>query len=211
MPSADLVRIAEELSGMLRAEAQRRQGFRDSLMPEEKAEFINGVAVFHSPATLRHTIARQNLTTLLRSWIIPRRLGTILDEKALCGFQRNDYEPDIVYFAAERAMQFSPDQKLFPVPDLIVEVLSPSTQANDRGVKFDDYARSGVREYWIVDPAAEKVEIYMQVKETFERIETGPPSRLRSHLLKGLEFNTGAIFNPEAALSEGTRLARLEP
>src|SRR5690242_13197521 len=207
MPSVDLDRIAEELNGMLRAESQRRQSFRQSLRPEEKAEFINGVAVFHSPATLRHTLARQNLTALLRSWVIARRLGTVLDEKALCAFRRNDYEPDIACFSAEQAAQFSPDQRLFPVPALIVEVLSPSTQANDRGVKFDDYARSGVREYWLVDPSAETVEIYVGVNGAFERLETGSGGRLQSRLLEGLEFDPRAPFDSETALREAGRLA----
>lgn len=206
MPSADLDRIAEELNGMLRAESQRRQRFRESLQPEEKAEFINGVAVFHSPATLRHTLARQNLTAILRSWIIPRKLGTVLDEKALCAFRRNDYEPDIAYFSAGQAAQFSPDQRLFPVPALIVEVLSPSTEANDRGVKFDDYARSGVRDYWLVDPGTETVEIYAGTNGAFEQIETGSAGRLRSCLLEGLEFDLRAAFDPETALREATRL-----
>lgn len=208
MPSADLDRIAEELNAMLHAESQRRQSFRQSLRPEEKAEFINGVAVFHSPATLRHTIARQNLTAILRSWTIPRRLGIVLDEKALCAFRRNDYEPDIVYFSAEQAAQFSPDQRLFPVPTLIVEVLSPSTEANDRGVKFDDYARSGVREYWLVDPSAETVEIYTGANGAFERMESGAAGRLQSRLLDGLAFDLRATFDPETALLEAARLVR---
>jgi Uma2 family endonuclease len=208
MASADLDRIAEELNGMLRAESQRRQRFRQALRPEEKAEFINGVAVFHSPATLRHTIARQNLTAVLRSWIIPRRLGTVLDEKALCAFRRNDYEPDIACFSAEQTAQFNPDQRLLPVPALIVEVLSPSTEANDRGVKFDDYARSGVCEYWLVDPNAETVEIYVGANGAFERMESGATGRLRSRVLDGLEFDLRAAFDPESALLEAARLVR---
>ena len=206
MPSADLDRIAEELNGMLRTESQRRQRFRQSLRPEEKAEFINGVVVFHSPATLRHTIARQNLTAILRGWIIPRQLGAVLDEKALCAFRRNDYEPDIACFSAGQTAQFTPDQRLFPVPALIVEVLSPSTETNDRGVKFDDYARSGVREYWLVDPSAETVEVYAGANGAFERVETGSAGRVRSRLLEGLEFDLRAIFDPETALREAARL-----
>ena len=41
---------------------------------------------------------------------------------------------------------------LFPAPDFAVEVLSPSTQKNNRGIKFDDYALHNVSEYWIIDP-----------------------------------------------------------
>lgn len=45
-------------------------------------------------------------------------------------------------------------------PDLVVEVLSPSTTSRDRGYKKDLYARCGVREYWIVSPSEKSVEVY---------------------------------------------------
>ena len=45
-------------------------------------------------------------------------------------------------------------------PDLVIEILSPSTRGNDRLVKFDLYERAGVREYWIVDPDARAVQVY---------------------------------------------------
>lgn len=46
-------------------------------------------------------------------------------------------------------------------PDLIVEVLLPSTAKNDRGYKKDLYEQSGVKEYWIVDPAMRSIEAYL--------------------------------------------------
>jgi len=49
----------------------------------------------------------------------------------------------------------------FPIPDLAVEVLSDSTAARDRGVKFEDYAAHGVAEYWIVDPEQAILEQYL--------------------------------------------------
>ncbi len=60
--------------------------------------------------------------------------------------------PDICYFMAEKASQFSEDQVLFPAPDLVVAVLSESTKSNDRGIKFKDYEAHGIVEYWLVDP-----------------------------------------------------------
>lgn len=45
-------------------------------------------------------------------------------------------------------------------PDLIVEILSPSTQRHDRLVKYDLYQRAGVREYWVVDPASRTVSVH---------------------------------------------------
>ena len=47
-------------------------------------------------------------------------------------------------------------------PDLVVEVLSPSTMMNDRGPKMRHYAAAGVKEYWLVSPLARSVEVYLQ-------------------------------------------------
>ena len=156
----DLPRLAEKISAVLRVEKTRREGFREALQPDQKAEFINGVVVYHSPASLQNLLARKHLAQLLSLYATKHDRGLVLDEKALCAFSRNDYEPDVVFFAQPRPQAFTADQMEFPVPDLVVEVLSPSTQANDRGVKFDDYERSGVREYWIVDPKGKAVEVY---------------------------------------------------
>ncbi len=46
-------------------------------------------------------------------------------------------------------------------PDLVVEVLSPSTAKHDRGYKKDLYERSGVRDYWIVEPNMRSIEVYL--------------------------------------------------
>lgn len=45
-------------------------------------------------------------------------------------------------------------------PDLVVEILSPSTAHRDRGIKLDLYERSGVRQYWIVDPDRDVVDVW---------------------------------------------------
>jgi len=49
----------------------------------------------------------------------------------------------------------------FPSPDLIVEILSDSTEKIDRGIKFEDYAQHGIKEYWIIDAEKQLVEQYV--------------------------------------------------
>ncbi|HEY0793267.1 MAG TPA: Uma2 family endonuclease [Chthoniobacterales bacterium] len=134
--------------------------------------------------------------------------GLVLDEKALCAFSRNDYEPDVVFFSQARAQTFTSGQVEFPVPDLVVEVLSPSTQANDRGVKFDDYERSGVREYWIVDPTAKAKEVYDARDGRFELRIKGTSGFLESVVLGGFQVELAAIFDPVKAQAEAVRLTQ---
>jgi Uma2 family endonuclease len=68
-------------------------------------------------------------------------------------------QPDVLYFCGDRAHLVDLNRVIRDAPDLCVEVLSPSTVATDRGKKMQMFARYGVREYWIVDPAAETLEV----------------------------------------------------
>lgn len=114
---------------------------------DSKAEFINGEIVVHSPALHKHNSAVMLLGTLLNVFVSARELGIVLVEKALVELTRNSYEPDICYFGPAKAATIQPDQLYYPAPDLVVEVLSKSTQKNDREVKFEDYAAHNVAEY----------------------------------------------------------------
>ena len=157
-PDAKLV--IERAQAILADEAQRRKAFREWLRDDIKAEFINGEVIMHSPVKRRHLDASSNLMTLLRVYVHLHDLGAVDAEKALIGLTRNDYEPDICFWNSETASSFEDDQMEHPAPDLIVEILSKSTTGRDRGIKFEDYAAHGVREYWIIDPVRKSVEQY---------------------------------------------------
>lgn len=161
LASPTLPRMVERLQQALADEAERRARFFDDLSPSDKAEFINGETITPSPARSRHSIAVGRLSRLLSTYVDLHDLGVVHTEKALVSLTRNDYEPDVCFFGREKAAGITPDTLRFPAPDLAVEVLSPSTEARDRGVKFEDYAAHGVAEYWIVDPDAETVEQYV--------------------------------------------------
>jgi Uma2 family endonuclease len=101
----------------------------------------------------------------MNAYVSWRQLGFVGYEKILIRLSRNDFEPDICFFRKEVADTFSDKTMFFPAPDLVVEILSKSTEKNDRGVKFEDYAYHGVKEYWIVDPDTETVEQYLLDEE----------------------------------------------
>jgi Uma2 family endonuclease len=73
-----------------------------------------------------------------------------------------DLEPDIFWISPDNDHCFlAPDGRYWHgAPDLIVEILPPSTAYRDRGVKFEIYEKHGVREYWLVDPEAKFLEVY---------------------------------------------------
>lgn len=188
---------AQRIDAVLEQEAQRRQAFYAQIQEGEKVEFINGEVIVHSPVKLRHTAANKRLLVLLDAHVQRHDLGFVGMEKMMISLTRNDYEPDICFFDKAKADQFTPDQMRFPAPDFIVEVLSESTQANDRGVKFDDYAAHGVGEYWLIDPETETAEQYRLQGHSYELIMKAKTGLLESFVVAGFTIPVRAIFDPQ--------------
>ena len=194
--SPRLPEIAEALQVRLRDEAARRSRFYAEMTDAEKVEFIGGEIVMHSPARNMHLIVRMHIARLLSILVDSAGLGVVRDEKCLCVFPRNDYEPDVVFFGRSKAATLQPDTMKFSVPDLAVEVLSDSTERRDRGMKFDDYEAHGVAEYWIVDPKAGAVEQYLVREGRFELKLKSDSGELTSPTLGGLTLPLKAFFDP---------------
>ena len=193
--SPRLPEAMRRLQAAARAEAKKRRYFYDVVTEQQKAEFINGEIIVHSPVKLRHAIASENLFTLLKMFVRKHNLGGVFHEKILIVLNRNDYEPDICFFGQAKASAFTPNQSKFPAPDLIMEVLSDSTEALDRGIKFEDYAAHGVAEYWIVDPVAETIEQNLLQEGVYRlavKVKTGT---IASTVVTGFEIPVRAVFD----------------
>lgn len=186
---------AQRIEDVLADERAARRRFYASITEGEKVEFINGEIVYHSPVRLEHNRAGQLLLLLLSTYVRVHHLGYVGYEKIMISLSRNDYEPALCYFRKEIADQFEPRQMHFPAPDFVVEILSESTAANDRRVKFEDYAAHGVTEYWIIDPAAEVVEQYALSGEAYELIVKVNNGLVQSRALPGFDVPVRAIFD----------------
>ncbi|HXO29295.1 MAG TPA: Uma2 family endonuclease [Thermoanaerobaculia bacterium] len=110
-------------------------------------------------------------------------------------------EPDLLYVSRECEQRQMTEDYLEGAPDLVVEILSPSTKRFDQGVKHRLYERFGVSEYWIVDPEQESVSVYRQeddrlqlTEELFRRGGTSVPV-LSTPLLPGLAIPLDKIFD----------------
>lgn len=190
--------ILKRVQDALDDEAERRKDFYDWIKEDQKAEFINGEIVMHSPVKRNHLNAVGNLFTLLRIYVVSRNLGQVDSEKALISLTRNDYEPDICFWGKGKTALFHPDQMQHPAPDFVVEVLSRGTEQRDRGIKFKDYAAHGVQEYWLIDPVKETVEKYLLDTETMEYGEpvfVHPRQVVDSTVIEGFVIPVRAIFD----------------
>lgn len=196
LESPQLVLYYEQIRDLLADEQKRRAEFYAQIDEDRKVEFINGAMIFQSPVKLRHNEAGRHLLVLMSVFINRRQLGLVGFEKLLISLTRNDYEPDICFFTRERAAEFSPDQMQFPAPDFVAEVLSPSTEAIDRGIKFTDYAAHGVGEYWIIDPDAQTVEQYVLHTGTYSLLTKARSGEIVSSAVPGFSIPIRAIFDP---------------
>ncbi len=104
------------------------------------------------------------------------------------------YQPDLLVVLREHADRLR-ETHVEGAPDLVVEVLSPSTAHLDLWQKRYDYAQAGVREYWIADPDTRRVELYVLEGDRLALAETAQGGgRLRSRLVPDLEVDLGALF-----------------
>ena len=131
-------------------------------MPDDgrRYEILDGeVAVTATPA-LPHQVIVGNLYWVLRGYVQLRGLGQVyLSPVTVILANTTVVEPDLVYVDGARAGLVS-DRGIRGAPTLAIEVLSPSTSHNDRGPKFQLYARYGVPYYWIADTGARVLEGY---------------------------------------------------
>jgi Uma2 family endonuclease len=203
LAAPDLPILIGKAQRILDREGKKRDLFRDKILPHEKGEFINGEIIMHSPARHSHNHVSSLVNRILGTYVSSHSLGFLLYEKVLCGFSRNDYEPDLVWFGPEKAATLKADTVVYPIPDLIIEIVSPSTEARDRGVKFEDYAAHGVKEYWIIDADARTIEQFLLPEggEVYQLAEKLAHGDIKPASFPGLAIPLAALFEDAANLA----------
>jgi Uma2 family endonuclease len=192
--SLDLPDLLRELNARWEAEQAKRHTFWAEVDENVKAEFINGEIIYHSPVYGRHWMASSNIIRYLLPFVYDHQLGKVAVEKVMVRLTRNDYEPDICFWAKEKAQTFEEKQSAFPPPDFIVEILSDSTRERDYGVKMTDYALHGVREYWIVDTENQTIEQYVLKEKEYELLLKTRQGSLTSVAIAGFTLPVESVF-----------------
>jgi Uma2 family endonuclease len=161
------------------------------LLPNDgkRYEIIDG-ELFVSPSPVEvHQRFVTNLAILLGTFVKNHRLGELYVAPFDVVFSQFDVvEPDLLYVSKERASVVGP-ANVQGAPDLVVEVLSESTEKADRATKLKLYARFGVKEYWILDPGACSAEIYRSQEAGLDLVEKlAPDDKLTSPLFPGFSL-----------------------
>ena len=132
-------------------------------MPDDgnRYEFIGGRLYVTPAPVIRHHRVSERLQSALRRVLEARGHGEVFYAPVLVEFPGTSdrVQPDILFVSSERRGIIG-EKAVLGAPDLVVEILSPSTAHRDRGIKLDLYARRGVREYWIVDPNEDVVDAW---------------------------------------------------
>lgn len=133
------------------------------LMPEDgnRYEAIGGELHVTPPPRVPHQEIARNLVAALLPLLQEPGHGQLFFAPVGVEFPdtREGVQPDILFVSSER-IEIIQEDWLRGAPDLVIEILSPSTAARDRTIKRKLYARQGVTEYWIVDPASRTVEVW---------------------------------------------------
>jgi Uma2 family endonuclease len=132
------------------------------VLPQDfnRHEIIEGDHVVTPSPTTRHQGVLAKLTSLLIVHVETHGLGVVLPAPMDVLLARTSVvQPDLLFVSRER-LSIIKEANIQGAPDLVVEVLSPSTAAIDRGGKMALYARYGVPHYWILDARHLSLETY---------------------------------------------------
>jgi len=128
------------------------------------------------------------------------RIGTGSECKLLLPALQSERHPDVAVYRTPRPAV--PNFWSVWVPEIVVEVVSPSSEERDYGEKREEYLAFGVREYWIFDYERREMVVLRQSAGEWNERTIRPPKVYRTRLLPGLEFSCAAVFE-EADREEG--------
>jgi len=159
-------------------------------------ELIHGEARLNPAPNLRHQTVTHNLDTSLGAFLLKHPLGQVwtapLDVRL---GEDTILQPDMVFVSNARASILR-EEFVDGAPDLVVEILSPSTSAHDRATKLPIYAAAGVPEFWLIDPLAKTVEVLkLQGKKYLVDAILAGDQTLTSSLFPGWQLPLSELFD----------------
>jgi Uma2 family endonuclease len=162
----------------------------------KRYEVVQGVLYVTPAPNLSHQAAVIRFATHLFLEIEQAGLGRVFP--APCDVELAPHtvvQPDIVVVLNASAAILTPS-RIIGVPDLVVEIASPGTAGYDRRTKQDAYARAGVPEYWIADPAARTIEVLRLEGKAYTSAGVfAGESTLPAGVLPALPVQAGQLFS----------------
>lgn len=161
-------------------------------------EIIDGEAFMTAAPSGPHQRAVTRLGRYLDAHVEEKDLGEVYSSPYAVIFSPADvFEPDVVYISRERSALLDERGVIHGTPDLCIEVASQSTRQRDRTTKFARYAHFRLPEYWIVDPEAQTVAVFVLENDAFVPFSVARlDDEIRSRVLPDLELRASVLFRP---------------
>jgi len=179
------------------ARARIKFTYKDYLqLPEDKRyELIEGEFFMVPSPSYSHQLISKRLFRALDDYVTKLELGEVLYAPLdIVLSQENVLQPDILFISKGR-LDIITERNIQGAPDLVIEILSSTTAERDKGLKQKLYAKSGVREFWLVDPDKKIIEVMSLGEGGFE--STGiykAEAMLKSPLLEDISISIREIF-----------------
>ena len=163
---------------------------------DNQYELIGGKLVMVPAPRTIHQIISGEIFGTLRNFVRANNLGIVLSAPVDVVLSTNEKpQPDILFISKNR-LDIITESNIQGAPDLVIEILSPSTANRDRVEKSRMYYKHGVKEYWIVDPDSKYVEILTPGEKYWNIFQSyGTEEILFSPLLADLKIDLKEIFS----------------
>jgi Uma2 family endonuclease len=131
----------------------------------------------------------------LDQFVLEKNLGEVFFAPiALLVDDYNAPQPDVMFVSNKNTNAFG-DDVLVRAPELVIEILSPSTMVDDRYRKRKLYERFGVKEYWIIDPKNQSIEVLALKESSYDIISfAAEKGTIRSNVLEGFTLDLKEVF-----------------
>lgn len=165
-------------------------------LPEgRRYEILDGDLYMVPSPTPAHQMIASRLEFALHRHVVAADLGVVV--RAPCDVLLSDadvVQPDVMFISKSRQSMIK-EHNIDGAPDLVVEVLSPTTTERDRGVKLKLYERAGIPEYWLISPEARTIEVLGLSEGSYTCVGLyGAHDILSSPLLPSLQIPVQDIF-----------------
>jgi Uma2 family endonuclease len=157
-------------------------------------ELSDGELIMPPHPTETHQRTVLNLVLAFQSFVEAHNLGIIRFAPLPVRLWPDKIrEPDILFLSHAHADRIG--EQAYGPPDLVAEVISASTRRADRVEKFVEYARAGVGEYWLADPEAQSIEVFVLQDDAYVLlVKAKSGEKARSKLLEGFEVDVDKAF-----------------
>lgn len=169
---------------------------------DKQSQLIDGVIIVSPPPLDVHERLQIFLLRLLGDFVEIFSLGEVRGSRTAVVLEDEQvFEPDIL-FVSQESLEILQERGVFGAPDLVIEILSASTAAYDRGTKFHIYERAGVQELWLIDPYGPAgTEFYQREGSTFKPVMPDDNNLVHSIALPNFRLNTAWLWPAEKFIS----------